>query len=126
DLPEPLVSPSERAALRAREGARAAAARSSLAPPVRTLGGAVRALGRAEVASDGRAAGAAQRSIASALESLPSASLADVLALRAYQTESFVAAVRAWEATGTASEDAIELGGGLFTAVVERCAMEGG
>lgn len=125
DVPEPTVAPSDVAILRAREGQLAARARASLSAPIRALGSAIRALGAAEAARDGKAVGAARYGIASALGAVPSDAFEEVAALRAYQTDAFVAALRAWERGGVRSEDLDELGGALTDVVAPPCADTG-
>lgn len=126
EVPAALVPAADLAALRASEGQLAAHARAALPPPVRTLGSAVRAVGRAESARDRRAAGAAQGQIEAAMTAIANGMARDVAALRAYQTAAFIAALHAWEETGTRSEDLLELGGGLVDVVAARCATDGG
>lgn len=116
EIPEPQVTPRELATLRDGEAELAAEAQQGLSDVSRALGTVIRSLGRAEADHDLLAAGAARGQIAGALAAMPSDGLHAMLVLRAFQTATFVTAVRQWESTGAEGRDLRELGGSLVAA----------
>lgn len=116
DVPEPAVRPSELAATFRADDERAGriAARASageLDHDIRLLGSAVRAFGRAEVQGTDAELGSAHRAAVEAAHQAIARSPEDALALRAHQTLAFVREMKAFERTGQASDDLLELGG---------------
>jgi tetratricopeptide (TPR) repeat protein len=122
DLPQPEIRPGALAAIERADGARArdAAAQAqagTLDYDVRLLGDAIRAFGRAESSENAlemeqthhRAVEAAHRAIARSPDA--------VSALRAYQARAFVQEMHAFERTGAASNDLMELGGSYVRSV---------
>lgn len=116
DVPDPAVRPAEIDAVRRADAALAAdiekrAMQGELDYDVRMLGRAIGLFGRAESGGNGAELEAAHRAIAESLPAALARGLGEVRALRAHQTHSFLREIRAFERTGSASLELIELAG---------------
>ena len=117
--PDPFIEPRSARAIAAKSLERARLATiEPLSARTRAVGTAIRAYGRAEASDDRRAATSAKAALDEAAKKLPS--LEETLRLRAYQAETFLSAVRAWESTGVVSDDLDELGGNFIRVVVDN------
>ena len=124
EVPGPLVEPGALAAAismdrgRARDIA-ARAERGELDHDVSALGAAVRAFGRAEMADDATAKEDAHRKATIAARAAIAHGPELLLAMRAFQARAFLREVRAFERTGAASEELVELAGGLSRRAID-------
>lgn len=116
ELPRPQVAPRELqdVARRDRELARSVELRA-LDVDVRHLGSALLSFGRAEHQGDPEALRGARARLTKALEAALRQPLEDLLRLRAYQLELFLAEVRRYRATNLESAELAELGGSFIT-----------
>jgi hypothetical protein len=131
ELPVPIAAPGQVAAALDADRARARAIRPELEREaalgaggplydLRAFGESFRAYGRAEASRDTAAILARRSDMLAAFGRARALGDDQVVALRALETEMFLAAVRRWEISGAQDDDLVELGGAFIDLVTRQ------